>query len=190
MDFPGQSILNSEYHWSLGWCGAVLLITELYSECQQPFFAWQDRGTTYLSCGTGMTLSHAWLASLFLYWKIPARILGQKITLMALKNVNKDKMRIKGGNENREDFLNSFPEEKKINCPINMNWCIPFAILVLLYKSYVKKLHYNYCFVLLFVHKGCGSLDGDGNTHCRACQLFSCSWVLAPANSFLWFITW
>lgn len=136
-------------------------------------------------------LNHAWLAPLFLYWKIPARILDQKITLFrALKNVNKDEMRIKRENENREDFLNSFHKEKKLNCPINMNRCIPFAILPLLYKSYVKKLHYNSCFVLLFVQKGCGSLDGDGNTHCRACQLFSCSGVLAPASSFVWFITW
>lgn len=60
---------------------------------------------------------------------MPVVLLGQKITLRALKNEKKDKMKIKRKNENTEDFLYSFPEErkierkkkKKINCHINMN---------------------------------------------------------------------
>ena len=48
---------------------------------------------------------------------MPMILLGQKITLMALKNENEDKMRIKRENENTENFLYSFPEEKKDKLP-------------------------------------------------------------------------
>lgn len=44
-------------------------------------------------------------------------LLGRKIRLRALKNENKDKMRIKRENENSEDFLYSFPKEKKDKLP-------------------------------------------------------------------------
>jgi len=64
---------------------------------------------------------------------MPVLLLGQKITLRALKNENKDKIRIKKEKENTEDFLYSFPKEKKDKLPdkheMTCSLCHPFFLV-------------------------------------------------------------